>query len=74
MVPTQIYLPKSTREELRSWAYEESKSMAQKIREVLDQRLKKRQKTQPALKMIMQTTFKGTGDLSQNHDKYLYDK
>ena len=74
MIRTQIYLPQQSYEQLKSWAKEESKSMAEKIREVLNQRLKKHKKVEPALKLLMKTTFKGPGDLARNHDKYLYGK
>jgi len=72
MVRTQIYLPQKTYEQVKSWAQEESKSMAEKIRELLDKRLKKHKKTEPVLKLLMKKTFKGPGDLARNHDKYLY--
>lgn len=74
MVRTQIYLPKPTYEQLKSWAREENKSMAEKIRELLDQRLKKQKKAEPVLKLLMKNTFKGPRDLARNHDKYLYEK
>lgn len=73
MIRTQIYLPKQTYEEIKSWAQEESKSTATKIREVLSQRLKKHKKKEHVLKLLMKNTFKGPGDLSKNHDKYLYE-
>lgn len=72
MIRTQIYLPEPTYEQLKSWAREESKSIAEKIREVLSQRIKKHKKVEPVLKLLMKTTFKGPSDLSRNHDKYLY--
>lgn len=73
---TQIYLPEQTYEEMREWAREESKSMAEKIREVLDQRLKRhkpKKKKKHFLEALSELQFKGgPKDLSVNHDKYLY--
>lgn len=76
MIRTQIFLPESTYEELKSLAREESKSIAAKIREVLSQRLKKHKpkKTKKHyLEALAELKFKGgPRDLSVNHDKYLY--
>jgi len=76
MIRTQISLPESTYEELKSLAQEESKSIAAKIREVLGQRLKTdkpKKKKRHFLELLSELKFKGgPKDGSVNHDKYLY--
>lgn len=75
MIRTQIQLTKEQTKLLKQIAAQENKSVAELIRQSVDQMLQKQ--GQPNQKQLRQKAIQSAGklsgpsDLSENHDKYL---
>jgi len=75
MIRTQIQLTKEQTRMLKRIAAQENKSVAELIRQSVDQRLQKQ--GQPDQKQLRQKAMQAAGklsgpsDLSENHDNYL---
>ena len=74
MIRTQFYLPPHIHKLLQISAKNERKSMAQKIRELLDAHFHEQEAKEPVLALLCRNTFDALADLSENHDRYLYGK
>ena len=80
MVRTQVYLPRDVYEKLRQRAEKHGLTMADQIREALDDyvvRIRQEEKLPPFnpnewFEIIDKISFDGPPDLAENHDKYLY--
>ncbi len=74
-VRTQIYLPKTLYRQLKARGKILNKSLAEQIRDALKLYLASEEKMKPKSNTIWQIVGKassGVGDLSKDHDKYLY--
>jgi len=80
MVRTQVYLPRAVYEKLRQRAEKHGLTMAEQIREALDDYvfwIKQEEKVPPFdpkewFELIDKIGFDGPPDMAENHDKYLY--
>ncbi|MBS3975629.1 MAG: CopG family transcriptional regulator [Syntrophomonadaceae bacterium] len=77
-VRTQIYLPEDLYQRLRASASATGKSMAEQIRESLELYLTESEAATPKpedpIWQLAGRTTSVDGDLSENHDRYLYRK
>lgn len=74
MIRTQVYLPEPLYFELTHMAKRQGVPTAQIIRKTLSDGMKKQRKQTPAQAFaeLAKLAIKGPGDLSTNHDDYLY--
>lgn len=76
MIRTQIYLPELTYDQIKEYAHEERKSMAETIRELINlslAKIKPRKKKKHFWELLAELKADGPKDGSINHDKYIYD-
>ena len=72
---TQVYFPMELYRKIERMAKDESKSVASIVREAVDEYLKRREEINwddDPFFNIVGIVESGKGDLSENHDKYLY--
>tara|TARA_B100000315_G_C14323116_1_gene471713 strand:- start:176 stop:433 length:258 start_codon:yes stop_codon:yes gene_type:complete len=77
MLRTQIYIPKATHVKLGQLAQKQDKSMAQLVREFIENGIKTIRQTDSTGNIAIKNLFKmhvtkGPNDLSNNIDHYLY--
>lgn len=76
MIRTQVYLPEELYQNIKLLAKKEKKSAAQVVRQALERDLasEKGETVGKALLRLSKIKAKGPKDLSENIDKYLYEK